>query len=107
MYRTAYNTTDSAVVVDAEGHMVGGFDWGTVDPDSEMVKGLVDSETLYLVAETDTEEQFTNPRAWDAMQSTKAANEQNDKPASVDPSDDQDNKMEAAPKKAANKKQEA
>jgi hypothetical protein len=41
MSSPAKNTSDSPQVIDDDGHIIGGGEWGAVDPDSERVKDLV------------------------------------------------------------------
>lgn len=50
-YVTAYNTTDSPLVVDADGAQIGGGEWGTVDTRDPEVRALIDAGTLTVVEE--------------------------------------------------------
>lgn len=41
MSKPAKNTTDGPVVIDDDGHTLGGGEWGQVDPDAHRVQDLV------------------------------------------------------------------
>lgn len=51
MYATVFNTTDSPLVVDAEGRIIGGGDWGTVDTTADEAKVALDDDRLVIVEE--------------------------------------------------------
>lgn len=40
-HKTAYNPSDDPLVVDTEGRVIGGREWGTYDTTDEVAKGLV------------------------------------------------------------------
>lgn len=54
MYRTAYNTTDSVVVVDPAGRTLGGREHGPVDDLFDEVDRAIERGDLVIVADTDT-----------------------------------------------------
>jgi hypothetical protein len=47
----AFNPTDSPVVLDAEGHTLGGGEWAEVDPTSDLVSVLVEQGRLLFPAD--------------------------------------------------------
>lgn len=48
-YRLGYNTTDSPLVVDEEGRVIGGHDWGAVQMGDQLADSLLEERTLVLV----------------------------------------------------------
>lgn len=48
MTQQAKNTSSGPVVIDDEGHTLGGGEWGPVDPSSDRVTDLVDAGLLVL-----------------------------------------------------------
>lgn len=48
MPKPAYNPTDRPVVIDDDGHTLGGREWGAADPDTDRVRALVDAGELVL-----------------------------------------------------------
>ena len=70
VYKTAFNTTDSPVVIDDEGHILGGHEWGTVETTADAVKSGLDSGRLVLVDAT-SDSGDLDPRARDALQRTE------------------------------------
>lgn len=70
MYKTAYNTTDSPVVVDEEGRVLGGREWGTVDDTFEGVKRGAAEGRLHVFHQRFDEGPGQNPDAIAAQQRT-------------------------------------
>lgn len=70
VYKTAFNTTDSPVVIDDEGHVLGGNEWGTVETTDDAVKAALDSGDLVLVDATSDAPDLDN-RARDAIVKTE------------------------------------
>lgn len=50
MYRPACNITNQPLVVDDDGHVLAGQEWGAVDEDSERIHTLVEVGALVLPA---------------------------------------------------------
>lgn len=48
MTKPAKNTSSGPVVIDDEGHTLGGGEWGQVDPDAQQVKDAVDAGLLVV-----------------------------------------------------------
>lgn len=48
MLKPAKNTSSGPVVIDDEGHTLGGGEWGQVDPDAQRVKDAVDAGLLVI-----------------------------------------------------------
>lgn len=53
MHKTAYNPTDGPMVVDEEGRVIGGRDWGTVNTTDPVAKVLLDDDSILLVDRSD------------------------------------------------------
>lgn len=70
-YITAYNTTDTVLVVDEDGRTIDGHGWGTVDTTSELVKGATEAGWLELYRDLDAGP-GQNPAATEAIEETKA-----------------------------------
>lgn len=51
MFKTAYNPTDSPVVIDDLGHSIGGREWGAVETTDDATKAAIDGGLLVLVDE--------------------------------------------------------
>lgn len=45
-YKAAFNTTSSPVVIDPEGHVLGGGEWGAADSNHDTVKAMIESGAL-------------------------------------------------------------
>lgn len=43
-----FNTTDSPVVIDEQGHQLDGKSWGEFDPDGDVVQPLIESGVLIV-----------------------------------------------------------
>lgn len=71
MDRTAFNTTDRPLVVDDEGRVVPGLDWGTVSTTNDRVTSLLDQGLLVLVDEPKGGVDADSPAA-DAFDRTRA-----------------------------------
>lgn len=72
MHRTAYNSTDRPVVIDDEGRIIAGRDYGTVDDSKEEVKEALALDYLILV-EVGTGADI-NPAAAEAARRTTELN---------------------------------
>lgn len=51
MLKPAHNPTDRPVVIDAEGHILGGGEWGAVDPEAPAVVNAVAGGLLNVLDE--------------------------------------------------------
>jgi hypothetical protein len=71
-FRTVYNTGDSPVIVDQEGHVIGGGEWGTIDFRDKVAKEHLHSGLLVEVKAP--EEGTFNPDAKTAIDATEEAN---------------------------------
>lgn len=83
MLKTAFNGSDSPVVVDDEGHQIGGGEWGTADSTHDGVKAAVDLGTLVWV-DVDPEAEGVNPDAKAAGARTTDLKERTDKFGELD-----------------------
>jgi hypothetical protein len=83
-FRTVYNTGDSPVVVDQEGHSIGGGEWGTIDFREKAAKDYLHSGLLVEVKPPD--DGTINPAAQTAFTATEDAN------ANVEPDKGDDDK---------------
>lgn len=71
MYRTAYNTTESPVVVSDDGRVIGGLDWGTVETTDEYARQALAANLLTVQDEPDEDQKASmNPRALEAHERT-------------------------------------
>lgn len=75
--RLAYNTTDSAVLADEQGHLIGGRQWGTVDTTDPVSKGELASGRLVEVDE-DGVADSGNPDAVAAVEALRARRDATD-----------------------------
>ena len=69
VYRTVFNTTDSAVVVDPEGRQVAGRSWGTAETVEQEFKDGVKRGDLIVIEEPDSLDDV-NPEAAAAFKHT-------------------------------------
>lgn len=70
MLRTVFNVGEQPVPIDDEGHMIGGREYGSADPDA--VRALIDAGTLVVVEESDAKNISDEARA--AIKATAQAN---------------------------------
>lgn len=102
LYKTAYNTSDQAIVVDDLGHVLGGGDWGAVDVTCASVKAAIDADLLLLVnVDKLPEGSLVRGEVWDAMASADARNERLEAARSADKADLQTALFEQAPDEIA------
>lgn len=66
MLKLAYNTTDSAVLVDSAGYFIGGREWGTVDSTDDIASAELAAGRL-VEADEDAAADSGNPLAFDAV----------------------------------------
>ena len=67
--KTAFNPNDTPVVVDADGHTVGGHEWGTVETTEVVVSDALDAGRLVLV-DVDAGASDLAPQALEAARRT-------------------------------------
>jgi hypothetical protein len=46
--KRVFNPTDGPVVIDGDGHILGGGEWAELDISSDLVKSLLDREQLLI-----------------------------------------------------------
>lgn len=71
MYSTAYNRTESPIVVDEDGRTLGGGEWGTVDTTGELVKAAQAAGWVVVFPDLEATAD-TAPDAREAIEQTKA-----------------------------------
>lgn len=67
MYVPAHNVTDSPVVIDFEGRILGGGEWGVVDRTDDHAEAAVDDRRLVLAPNLDPKAKDLHPAAVDAV----------------------------------------
>lgn len=78
MFQAVHNLTEQPIVLDAEGHLLGGGEWGVADPANEATKAALDAGTLAgYPAGSILDGPGQNP---DAVTASKAAQEANATP---------------------------
>lgn len=78
---TAFNTSDSPVVVDGPGHLLGGREFGTVSPNTRETKTLLDRGLLQVIDDPGDLSQIRE----DAAEAIRATREANGQPADPQP----------------------
>lgn len=56
MFTLAYNPTDSQVVIDAQGRILGGREWGAVDTTADETKAALESGSLHIFRDVSPDE---------------------------------------------------
>lgn len=74
MYSTAFNRTESPIVVDEDGRTIGGGEWGTVDTTAELVKANQAAGWLIVFPELEAVED-TAREAREAIEQTASIRE--------------------------------
>lgn len=73
-YHTAFNTDTNPLVVDREGRIIGGNDWGTVDDSEQRGQELLEAGVLIIIDETSN----ASPRAQMVFAETRRFNERHE-----------------------------
>lgn len=85
MYRTAYNPTASPVVVDDEGRIIGGREWGTYDTTEQAAKDALGRRDLIATDDPEGEPAAdSNPTAMAAIQRTANIRERGEEVKGLD-----------------------
>lgn len=74
-YRLAYNTSDSPLLIDDEGHVLGGREWGAVNDKLDQARDAVRAGTLRFVDELGED---ADPAATAAMDRVTELNQSDD-----------------------------
>ncbi len=85
-YVTVYNPSDSPVVVDEEGRVIGGQSWGTLDRSDPIAKGLLKDDLVSEVSEREGSNDVV-PAAVEAFERTKGVRERRRRASEMDVGD--------------------
>lgn len=69
MHKTAFNTTDQPVTVDAEGRMIGGQEWGSINTTADEAKALLE-QGIIVIVDKPGDDADVNPEAAAAFDAT-------------------------------------
>jgi len=83
VYRSVYNTSDQPVTVDAQGHTIGGREWGTVQTTEDRADRLIGNRTLVFVADPPAGVRIDS-RLTDVIERTKNFHERDSKVNAAD-----------------------